>query len=108
MPAPNDQPGQATLSARAGDAVLLDYRLLHGTHPNASAERRDCVQLSFTPRWRDLPSDVRSHLVHLAQPSDDERPAPASWLAELLPSFAGTRVDLELNRVAPARFAVRG
>jgi hypothetical protein len=63
VPALNDQPGQATLSARAGDVVLLDYRLLHGT--------------------------------------------PASWLAEL-PSFAGTRVDLELNRVAPARFAVCG
>lgn len=104
----SDQPGQVTLSARAGDAIVLDYRLLHGTHPNASAERRDCVLLSFTPSWRGLPADIRAHLIqHLAQPRGDERPAQISW-PELLPSFAGARADLELNRVAPTRFAVCG
>jgi ectoine hydroxylase-related dioxygenase (phytanoyl-CoA dioxygenase family) len=103
-----DQPGQVTLAVSAGDAVVLDYRLLHGTHPNASARRRDCMLLSFTPCWADLPVDLRAHLVqHLALPTDDERVPPAPWRAELLPAFAGARADLELDRVAPADFAVR-
>lgn len=108
-PALSDQPGQVTLRAGAGDAVVLDYRLLHGTHANGSAARRDCVLLSFTPSWRGLPSDIRAHLIrHPAQPVDGERPDAGSWAAELLPSFAGAPADLELDRVAPSRFAVRG
>jgi hypothetical protein len=104
-----DQPSQVTLSAKAGDAVVLDYRLLHGTHPNHSAERRDCLLLSFTPSWRRLDADIRAHLIqHLAQPTDHERPRRTSWQAKLLPSFEGVRADLALNREAPTRFAVHG
>jgi ectoine hydroxylase-related dioxygenase (phytanoyl-CoA dioxygenase family) len=104
----SDQPGQVTLAVGAGDAVVLDYRLLHGTHPNASARRRDCVLLSFTPSWGDLPVDVRAHLVqHLALPTDDEPVPAAPWRADLLPTFAGIRADLEVDRVAPAHFGVR-
>lgn len=104
-----DQPGQVTLSASAGDAVVLDYRLLHGTHPNLSANRRDCVLLSFTPSWRALPRDIRAHLVRsIALPRHDERPGPSSWLRDLLPSFSGTPADLELSRDAPTAFAVAG
>ena len=50
-PALRDQPGQVTLGVRAGDAVVVDYRVPHGTHPNASGARRDCVLLSFAPSW---------------------------------------------------------
>jgi Phytanoyl-CoA dioxygenase (PhyH) len=103
----SDHCDQVTLSANAGDAVVLDYRLLHGTHANASGERRDCVLLSFTPSWRELPRDVRAHLIqHLAQPNPDERPALTRWQVELLPSFDGPRADRELNLTAPAHFAV--
>lgn len=102
-----DQPGQVTLHARAGDAVVIDYRLLHSAHANTSAERRDCVLLSFTPSWRDLPEDVRAHLIqHLAQPADHERGVDDRSWAKLLPDFAGVREDLELNRTAPPRFAI--
>jgi Phytanoyl-CoA dioxygenase (PhyH) len=44
-----DLPGQVTLGLRAGDAVVIDYRLLHSTHGNAGNTRRDCILLSFTP-----------------------------------------------------------
>jgi hypothetical protein len=105
----SDQPGQVTLSVQAGDAVVLDYRLLHGTHANVSADRRDCVLLSFAPSWRELPTDLRAHLIqHLAQPTPDEHPVLTPWHEELLPSFDGRRADLDLNIAAPARFAVRG
>jgi hypothetical protein len=106
-PASSAHRDQVTLCAKAGDAVVLDYRLLHGTHANASGERRDCVLLSFTPSWRELPTDVRAHLIqHLAQPNPEERPALTRWQLALLPSFDGPRADLELNLTAPAHFAV--
>jgi hypothetical protein len=87
-----------TLPVRAGDAVVLDYRLLHGTHANEAHARRDAVLLSFTPSWARLPQDIRGHLIaHLAQPTADERPA-GTPVAPLLARFDGPRRDLPLNR----------
>ena len=92
------------LSVKAGDAVVTDYRLLHGTHANATGVRRDCVLLSFTPNWSELPEEIRGHLIsHPALPGADET-APRGVIAELLPSYDGPRADLPLNRNAPPDF----
>jgi hypothetical protein len=103
-PAMRGHPDEVTLELRAGDAVVADYRLLHGTHPNSSEHRRDCLILSFTPSWRDLPDELRAHLIrHPAQPSRTATPADAG-AAGLLPSYDGEPRDLPLERTAPARF----
>ena len=91
---------------RAGDAVVIDYRLLHGTHPNAGDARRDCLMLTFAPAWSQLPEDVRGHLIrHPALPGSRERSPGAGWAADLLPHHEGRRRDLPLNRRAPDHFA---
>jgi Phytanoyl-CoA dioxygenase (PhyH) len=101
-PAMSDQPGQLTLSVAAGDAVAMDYRLLHGTHANASGRRRDCVLLNVTPAWADLPAEVRAHLIsHPALPGPTDGSAQA-WL----PAYDGPRRDLPLQRHAPASFGL--
>jgi ectoine hydroxylase-related dioxygenase (phytanoyl-CoA dioxygenase family) len=106
-PAMRDHPRQVTLRARAGDGVVLDYRLLHGTHPNRGRDRRASVLLSFAPSWRTLPDDVRAHLIrHPALPSATERGELPGWTRELLPSYHGVPRDLSLNRTAPSEFAV--
>ena len=106
-PAMSDHPGQVTLGLQAGDAVVIDYRLLHGTHPNATAARRDCVLLNFAPSWSALPADIRGHLIrHPALPADDEPEPDRPWAHRLLPRHAGPRRDLRLNRVAPRDFAI--
>ncbi len=107
-PAFAELPEQVTLPLRAGDAVVLDYRLLHGTHQNASETRRDALLLTFAPSWAQLPDDVRGHLIeHPALPSDEEAGrARACRHAELLPDWRGPRVTLTLNRNAPARFRI--
>jgi ectoine hydroxylase-related dioxygenase (phytanoyl-CoA dioxygenase family) len=102
-----DLPNQVNLPLSAGDAVVIDYRLLHGTHGNASAMRRECVLLSFTPCWSGLPEDIKAHLIaHPAQPSDRERLQPSSMLAKLIPIFVGGRQDLPINRNAPSAFDI--
>jgi hypothetical protein len=106
LAAMSDCAGQVTLSVRAGDAVVVDYRLLHGTHPNLGDQRRDCLLLTFAPAWRRLPVEIRAHLIrHPAQPTSRRR-APQPWRRRLLPRFDGTPRDLRLNRVAPTAFAV--
>jgi len=107
-PALCDLASQETLSLRAGDAVLLDYRLPHGTHANRTMAQRDAVLLTFAPSWRDLPRDIRAHLIdHPALPSRDETRMHRAWARRLLPSFDGARESLKLNRNAPAQFAIR-
>jgi len=89
-PAMIHQPDQTNLCVTAGDAVVIDYRLLHGTHENATALRRDCILLTFTPNWRDLPSEIKGHLIsHPAQPSDSEDLSDMSFQMETLPRFDG-------------------
>jgi hypothetical protein len=101
-----DHPDQVTPNLQAGDAVVIDYRLLHGTHGNASRVRRDCLLLSFTPCWRGLPEDVRAHLIdHPALPSNGESQIPEA-LSRLLPAFQGVRRSLVLNRDAPHQFVI--
>jgi hypothetical protein len=107
-PAMIDQPGQISLEVRAGDAVVTDYRLLHGTHANVGAHRRDCVLLSFAPNWGYLPVDLRGHLIQhpaLPQPGEDVSHVTATWP---LPTFDGLLCDLTLNRNAPAAFDTAG
>jgi ectoine hydroxylase-related dioxygenase (phytanoyl-CoA dioxygenase family) len=101
-------PGSETLAVRAGDAVVLDYRLLHGTHANATPRRRDCILLSFIPAWSELPREMQAHLIaHLALPDHAERTSrAASAYDELLPRFEGMPASLPLNRVPPMRFTV--
>jgi ectoine hydroxylase-related dioxygenase (phytanoyl-CoA dioxygenase family) len=105
-PAADDHEDQVTLAVRAGDAVVLDYRLLHGTHANGTGERRDCIVLTLTPAWRQLPEDIRGHLIsHPALPAAAEDGSSAP-IVPLLPVYAGPRRDLPLNRVPPSRFTI--
>jgi hypothetical protein len=100
-----DDPDQLTFAAEPGDAIAIDYRLLHGTHPNEVPARRCCLILNFAPAWGELAEDIRAHLVrHPAQPSArDDTPAD---LRGILPAFAGEPRDLTLARDAPARFEI--
>ena len=89
------------------DVVVIDYRLLHATTPNTTERQRACVLLSFAPRWKELPADIRGHLIsHLALPRAHAH-APRSYRHnDLLPTFDGLRNDLALNHCPPAHFAI--
>lgn len=104
-----DCPGQKTISVQAGDAVVIDYRLLHGTHANETPSRRDCILLSFIPSWRTLPSDIKAHLIaHPALPSETEVSSRSTCSYRcLFPQFNGTPASLPVNRLPPANFYVR-
>lgn len=98
---------QVTLNLNVGDAVAIDYRLLHGTHRNSNDNRRDCVMLTFAPSWRELPEDIKGHLInHYALPYNSELPINTAYQKSLLPTFGGKRKDLMVNRVPPGTFEI--
>jgi hypothetical protein len=105
-PAMREADGEVTIRVSAGDAVLIDYRLLHGTHANMSADRRDCILLSFIPAWRDLPVEILAHLIlHPALPGELEGAArDVCGYDDLLPRFDGVPKSLPISRVPPAQF----
>jgi hypothetical protein len=108
-PAFADQDSQVSMTLRAGDAVVIDYRLLHGTHANAADTSRNCIILNFTPSWKDVPADIRGHLImHSALPSAEEDEGELSEVSNLLPRFDGARATLPLARFAPANFGQQG
>jgi hypothetical protein len=97
-------PGEVTLETRAGDAVIIDYRLLHGTHANTSDRRRDCLILNFAPAWNRLPRDIRAHLIQSPGLPGPRDRAPSRAERGLLPAFRGKPRDLPLSRIPPAEF----
>lgn len=92
--------GEQAVEVAAGDAVVLDYRVLHGTFPNDAPVRRDAVLMSFVPDWSGLPEDVKDHLKQQpALPDRSERAAPAKELEGLFPPLGGSGRSLPVNRV---------
>lgn len=91
--------GEVTADAQAGDAFLLDYRLLHRTSANRSDRRRDALLLSFIPDWSGLPREIQAHLkLHPALPTEEER-RHQTWHAALpWPKFSGLGQSLPLRR----------
>jgi ectoine hydroxylase-related dioxygenase (phytanoyl-CoA dioxygenase family) len=99
-PAFRDHPMQQTLALNAGDAIAIDYRLLHGTHHNQGTTDRHCILLNFAPSWDRLPEDIRAHLIQSpALPTSHEVQQLPDTMRELLPNYDGAPIDLPLNRV---------
>lgn len=107
-PAFSEQLGQITLGATAGDAFLIDYRLLHGTHPNRAAQRRDCILMSFLPNPNQLAKPVRAHLaMHPALPAPQEEAAIAQCpYRRIVAQFDEMPQSLVIVRTPPASFLV--
>jgi ectoine hydroxylase-related dioxygenase (phytanoyl-CoA dioxygenase family) len=107
-PALADLAEQITIDLQAGDAVVLDYRLLHGTHANDTPKRRDCILLSFIPTWNVLPREIKAHLIlHPALPDETEaKYRSASCYDDILPRFEGSPASLSINRVPPETFTI--
>lgn len=104
-----DVPEQVTLAVQAGDAVVLDSRLLRGAHANETLTRRDCISLSFALDWQGLPPEIKAHLSgSTALPSAKEtKQSAGSGYADLLAAFDAGAVSVSINRRPPPEFAMQ-
>jgi phytanoyl-CoA dioxygenase PhyH len=62
---------EVTIEAEAGDAIVLDARLLHATHDNDSSESRTTLLLWYAPEFDRLPAGLRALYGEVR--------VPASW-----------------------------
>lgn len=92
-------PDQQSPNIQKGDAIVIDYRLLHGTEGNQTAFRRDCIILNFTPNWTSLPQEIKSHLSgHICQPEDSiEISSKDRIYFNILPDFNGEKHFMAVN-----------
>ena len=44
-------PGERTICAKAGTAVVFPVNIFHGTHPNRADSQRTLIQLGYRPAW---------------------------------------------------------
>ena len=69
-PAFSSHPDEVDVPVAAGDVVVADARLVHGTHPNESAEERMNITLWWHPRYAELPPEIRARLWRVVERED--------------------------------------
>ena len=60
-------PDQVDVPVTAGDVVIADARLIHGAHPNRSAEERTNITLWWHPHYADQPPEIKARVWGLAE-----------------------------------------
>lgn len=94
-----DLPGSRTMNCAPGDGVLLDYRLIHGTHANRTDFFRKAVLWSFTPHWDALPLRFRSHYSeHPCLDEVDDPQTHPSHVRNVLPQKVSGGSKIDINR----------
>ncbi len=95
QPMPEDQ----AVPVRAGDLVIGDSRLLHGSHANQSDERRTVITLWFHPNFDSAPPRIQAHLSKVQTRVQSWPPHARELIGRLVPTYDGDEEPLEWNRV---------
>ncbi len=98
-----DHPDAVPVAVRAGDMVIGDARLIHGSNPNRSGAERTLITLWYHPDCRSLPEPIRARIqeIFCRRGVDTDAGAgelyPGIWpepqrslVAPLLPDYSGT------------------
>lgn len=98
-PAHRPHPLEQNIEVQAGDVVLGDVRLLHGTYANTTDTERTCITLWYLPTFSRLSPALRKHMGnHHCLPAADATDVPAA-LQPLIPRFTGEAEAVVINRV---------
>ena len=101
-----DWPDERAVPVSAGDLVIGDARLLHGTYPNASGHERTLITLWYHPEFAALPAPIQQTVWNIHRRIDtDTDPGGGMTLLEW-PQPARDRVDALLPRPAPSAAGV--
>jgi hypothetical protein len=91
-------PGEVDITARPGDLVIGDVRVIHATHPNRTSSRRSAIDLLFIPHFDSLPNEFKAHYVQqICLPpagwwDEPDNPLLTSPLRHVLPTYSGPDV----------------
>ncbi|HIM12582.1 TPA: phytanoyl-CoA dioxygenase [Candidatus Poribacteria bacterium] len=95
-------PEELVVPVKAGDLVIGDSRLLHGSYANQSNQRRTVITLWYHPAFDTSPGCIRAHLSR-KQTHVTEWPESAQKLVRtLVPTYDGDAEPLVWNRTPGA------
>ncbi len=95
QPIPEDQ----DVPVRAGDLVIGDSRLLHGSRANQSRERRTVITLWYHPNFDISSPRIQAYLSKIQTQVSDWPPRAQELVQRLVPTYVGNEEPLEWNRV---------
>ncbi|MFQ5973014.1 MAG: phytanoyl-CoA dioxygenase family protein [Alphaproteobacteria bacterium] len=111
-PAFADHRDAVAVPVRAGDMVIGDARLIHGSFPNASDRERTLITLWYHPDYDTLSEPIRARIQEIFErrgvDTDTEAPGglyPGTWpesersrVTHLLPDYSGGAAPQPWNR----------
>lgn len=90
---------EQALPVQAGDLVIGDSRLLHGSYANQSHQRRTVITLWFHPDFDSSPEPIRAHLNRKQSRISDWPLSVQRQVQHLVPDYNGPREPMALNRI---------
>ena len=98
-PAYQPMPEDRAVPVRAGDLVIGDARLLHGSFPNRTRERRTVITLWYHPNFEISPPPIQSSLSRDQTQVSSWPPQAQKLVQNLVPTYDGDAEPLEWKRV---------
>ncbi len=98
-PAYQPMPEDKAVPVRAGDLVIGDARLLHGSFPNLTEERRTVITLWYHPNFEISPPPIQSSVSREQTHVSSWPPQARKLVQKLVPTYDGDAEPLEGKRV---------
>ena len=98
-PAYQPMPEDKAVPVRAGDLVIGDARLLHGSFPNQTEERRTVITLWYHPNFDISPPPIQASLSRDQTHVSSWPPQARKLVQKLVPTYEGDAEPLEWKRV---------
>ena len=98
-PAYQPMPEDKAVPVRAGDLVIGDARLLHGSFPNHTEERRTVITLWYHPNFDISPPSIQSSMSRDQTHVSSWPPQARKLVQKLVPTYEGDAEPLEWKRV---------
>ncbi len=98
-PAYQPMPEDKAVPVRAGDLVIGDARLLHGSFPNRTDERRTVITLWYHPNFEISPPPIQSSVSREQTHVSSWPPHARKLVQKLVPTYEGDAEPLERQRV---------
>ncbi|MDE0080616.1 MAG: phytanoyl-CoA dioxygenase family protein, partial [Caldilineaceae bacterium] len=98
-PAYQPVPEDKAVPVRAGDLVIGDARLLHGSFSNRTEERRTVITLWYHPNFEISPPPIQSSVSREQTHVSSWPPQARKLVQKLVPTYEGDAEPLERKRV---------
>jgi len=93
-------PDEVNVCVKAGDLVIGDSRLIHGSHPNNSDQERPVITIWMHPNFSQMPEELQAWWTN-CQNHEDWPAESQGILKPMRPDYTGETQALKTSRLRP-------